>query len=127
MRQNTELTTMPPEFTVIEENDKEVITFYTDVQEAQREGQDEPYTVYTAVAWTMNTPVSPNLEERIAAQPDLWLAKVKAVTEAEEAAAKLEDLKKTATDDAVCELAEIVADLADGVTELATLIAGLEG
>ena len=70
---------------------------------------------------------SPNLEERIAAQPGLWLAKVKAVTEAEEAAAELERLKETATDDAVCELADIVADLTDAVTELATMVAGLEG
>jgi len=45
------------------------------------------------------------------------------VTYAEESAAHLEELKVTATDDAVCELAEIVADLADAVTELAGLIA----
>ncbi|WP_418231641.1 hypothetical protein [Butyricicoccus sp.] len=49
------------------------------------------------------------------------------MTEAEEAAAELERLKETATDDAVCELADIVADLTDAVTELATMVAGLEG
>ena len=123
MRQSTELTVMPPEFTVTVEDDRAIITFYTDVKAVQREDQ----TAYTAIAWTMNAPVSPNLEERIAAQPGLWLAKVKAVTEAEEAAAELERLKETATDDAVCELADIVADLTDAVTELATMVAGLEG
>lgn len=123
MRQSTELTAMPPEFTVTVEDDRAIITFYTDVKAVQREDQ----TAYMAIAWTMNAPVSPNLEERIAAQPGLWLAKVKAVTEAEEAAAELERLKETATDDAVCELADIVADLTDAVTELATMVAGLEG
>ena len=123
MRQSTELTAMPPEFTVTVEDDRAIITFYTDVKAVQREDQ----TAYTAITWTMNAPVSPNLEERIAAQPGLWLAKVKAVTEAEEAAAELERLKETATDDAVCELADIVADLTDAVTELATMVAGLEG
>lgn len=123
MRQSTELTAMPPEFTVTVEDDRAIITFYTDVKAVQREDQ----TAYTAIAWTMNAPVSPNLEGRIAAQPGLWLAKVKAVTEAEEAAAELERLKETATDDAVCELADIVADLTDAVTELATMVAGLEG
>lgn len=123
MRQSTELTAMPPEFTVTVEDDRAIITFYTDAKAVQREDQ----TAYTAIAWTMNAPVSPNLEERIAAQPGLWLAKVKAVTEAEEAAAELERLKETATDDAVCELADIVADLTDAVTELATMVAGLEG
>lgn len=97
MRQSTELTAMPPEFTVIVEDDRAIITFYTDAKAVEREDQ----TAYTAIAWTMNAPVSPNLEERIAAQPGLWLAKVKAVTEAEEAAAELERLKETATDDAV--------------------------
>ena len=121
MRQSTELTVMPPEFTVTVENDRAIITFFTDVQEVQREDQ----TAYAATAWTMNAPASPNLEERIAAQPGLWLAKVKAVTEAEEAAAELERLKETATDDAVCELADIVADLTDAVTELAAMIAGM--
>ena len=123
MRQSTELTAMPPEFTVTVEDDRAIITFYTDAKAVQREDQ----TAYTAIAWMMNAPVSPNLEERIAAQPGLWLAKVKAVTEAEEAAAELERLKETATDDAVCELADIVADLTDAVTELATMVAGLEG
>lgn len=123
MRQSTELTAMPPEFTVTVEDDRAIITFYTDAKAVQCEDQ----TAYTAIAWTMNAPVLPNLEERIAAQPGLWLAKVKAVTEAEEAAAELERLKETATDDAVCELADIVADLTDAVTELATMVAGLEG
>ena len=125
MRQNTELTVMPPEFTVTVENDRAIITFYTDVQEVRREGQEETQTAYAATAWTMNAPAAHNLSERIAAQPGLWLARVKAVTEAEEAADELERLKETATDDAVCELAGIVADLTDAVTELASMIAGM--
>jgi len=63
------------------------------------------------------------LPQRVRRDPELWRAKVKGVTAAEEAAARLEELKVTATDDAVCELAGIVADLADAVTDLAELIA----
>ncbi len=64
-----------------------------------------------------------NLESRIAANPDLWLAKAKSVTAAEEAEAELERLKLTATDDAVCELAELVAYLTEAVVELSAMIA----
>ena len=64
-----------------------------------------------------------NLSQRIRRDPELWRAKVKAVTAAEESAARLEELKVTATDDAICDLADIVADLTDAVTELAALIA----
>lgn len=64
-----------------------------------------------------------NLSQRIRRDPELWRAMVKAVTAAEESAAHLEELKVTATDDAICELAEIVADLTDAVVELAALIA----
>ena len=72
--------------------------------------------------WSMVVQNQNNLEERIGAAPGLWLDKIKAVTAAEESAAELERLKETATDDAVCELAEIVADLTDAVTELASMI-----
>lgn len=52
----------------------------------------------------------------------MWRAKVKAVTAAEESAARLEELKATATDDAICDLGEMVAYLSDAVIELAMLI-----
>jgi hypothetical protein len=63
------------------------------------------------------------LNQRIRRDPELWRAKVKAVTAAEESASHLEELKVTATDDAICDLADIVADLTDAVVELAALIA----
>lgn len=71
----------------------------------------------------MRCPWQDNLPARVEANPDLWLAKIKTITAAEESAAELERLKLTATDDAICELAEIVADLTDAVTELAGMIA----
>lgn len=71
----------------------------------------------------MRCPWQDNLQERVEASPELWLAKIRSVTAAEESAAELERLKLTATDDAICELAEIVADLTDAVTELAGMIA----
>ena len=71
----------------------------------------------------MLTPWQDDLESRIMADLPAWLARVKAVTAAEETAAELEQLKKIATDDAVCELAELVATLVDAVVELASLIA----
>ena len=71
----------------------------------------------------MNCPWQPTLRQRVSDDPDLWLAKIKAVTAQEEAAARLEELKATATDDAICELAVIVADLMNAVVELAAMIA----
>lgn len=71
----------------------------------------------------MLTPWQDDLESRIMDDLPAWLARVKAVTAAEETAAELEQLKKTATDDAVYELAELVATLVDAVVELAGLIA----
>ena len=119
MRQNTELSAMPPVFSVEQENGTAIITFYTDVQPVEREND----TAYQAVAWSMRCPWQDNLPERVEANPDLWLAKIKSITAAEESAAELERLKQTATDDAICDLAEIVADLTDAVTELAGMIA----
>ena len=118
MRVRTELSERPPEYSVTNDKGTARIRFYTDVQEEQR---DEG-TVFTADMWEMSCPWQQNLEPRIAQNPELWLAKVKAVTHAEEAAARLEDLKATATDDAICDLGEMVAYLADAVMELATLI-----
>ena len=119
MRQNTELSAMPPVFTVEQENGMAIITFFTDVQEVEHgEG-----IAFQAVAWSMRCPWQDNLPARVEANPDLWLAKIKTITAAEESAAELERLKQTATDDAICDLAEIVADLTDAVTELAGMIA----
>lgn len=118
MRVKTELTVKPPVFSVVKENQMAIVTFYSDVQEEQR-GED---TLWSATAWTMDCVWTENLENRIGANPDLWFAKVKSVTAAEESAVELERLKKTATDDAVCELAELVADLTDAVVELSMLV-----
>ena len=124
MRTNTELSAMPPAYFVLNEGDMGVIRFYTDVQAGSVEAQGgETETRYSATEWTMLTPWQDDLESRIMADPPAWLARVKAVTAAEETAAELEQLKKTATDDAVCELAELVATLVDAVVELASLIA----
>ena len=109
---------MPPVFSVEQEKGMAIITFYTDVQQVELEND----TAYQATAWSMHCPWTENLVERIEAKPDLWLAKIKSVTEAEESAVELERLKLTATDDAICELAGLVSDLVDAVTELATMI-----
>ena len=118
MKQMTELSERPPMYRVTNDNGIARVRFYTDVQEQQREGD----TIFTAVMWEMSCPLLSNLPTRVKNAPDLWLAKVKAVTNAEEAAARLEELKATATDDAVCDLGEMVAYLSDAVMELATLI-----
>ncbi len=125
MRQTTEFSTKPNAFDVTVEGSRAIVTFYTDVQEIERQEQEGTVTAWTATAWTMTVPKQDGLEERISANTELWLQKIKTVTETEEAAKKLEILKETATDDAVCELAEIVADLTDAVTELANMIAGM--
>lgn len=119
MRVKTELSVMPPEFSVVKEGRMASIIFYTDVQEVKR---DES-TVWTAEAWEMDCVWTENLESRIAKNPALWLARAKSVTAAEEATVKMEQLKVTATDDAVCELAELVAYLTEAVVELSTMIA----
>ena len=118
MRQKTELSAMPPVFSVEQEKGMAIITFYTDVQQVEREND----IAYQAMAWSMRCPWTEHLVERIEAKPNLWLSKIKSVTEAEEAAIELERLKLTATDDAICELAGLVSDLVDAVTELATMI-----
>jgi len=119
MRQRTELSEMPPAFSVTNDSGTARIRFFEDIQEEQR----EEGSVFTATMWEMSCPWQANLNQRIRRDPELWRAKVKAVTAAEESAARLEELKVTATDDAICDLAEIVADLTDAVVELAALIA----
>ena len=119
MRVRTELSERPPEYSVTNDKGTARIRFYTDVQEAER---DEG-TVFTADMWEMSCPWQPTLTERIARNPELWLAKIKAVTREEEAREKLERLKETAADTAICELADIVAELMEAVAELAEMIA----
>lgn len=119
MRVNTELSERPPVYTVTNDAGTARIRFYTDVQEEQREDG----SVFKATMWEMSCPWTPTLPRRVSYNTNMWWAKVKAVTAAEESAAHLEDLKATATDDAICDLAEMVADLMDAVTELAALIA----
>lgn len=119
MRVRTELSERPPIYSVTNDAGTARIRFYEDIAEEQREGD----SVFTATMWEMSCPWQANLNQRIRRDPELWRAKVKAVTAAEESAAHLEELKVTATDDAICDLAEIVADLTDAVVELAALIA----
>ena len=125
LRQTTEFSTKPNAFDVTVEGSRAIVTFYTDATEIERQEQEGTVTAWTATAWTMTVPNQEGLAERIEKNPDLWLTKVETVTAAEESAAKLKVLEKTATDDAVCELAEIVADLTGAVTELASMIAGM--
>ena len=119
MRIRTELSEKPPVYSVTNDSGTARIRFYEDVQEEQRDDT----TVYTATMWEMSSPWQKSLNRRILDNTEAWRAKVKAVTYAEESAAHLEELKAMATDDAVCDLAEIVADLIDAVTELATMMA----
>lgn len=74
---------MPREFTVTEEGEKAIITFYTDVQQVQH----EEGLAYTATMWTTVVPYQNNLNERIAVNPGKWLAMIKELTENEEAEA----------------------------------------
>lgn len=71
MRIKTELSEMPPAFTVSREGQKAVIIFYTDVQEKQL---DDGSTAYEAVSWTMEVPWLESLETRISANLASWLA-----------------------------------------------------
>ena len=119
MRVSTELSERPPVYSVVKEKETAYIRFYTDVQEEQRE---EDF-VFKANMWEMSCPWAPNLERRIHDNSAAWLAKVKAVTREEEARAELEQLKETATDNAICELADIVAEMMEAISELAEMIA----
>ena len=122
MKQKTEMSERPSDFELTVEGKKTIVTFYTDVEEIQRDGETKE-TAYTATAWTMVVPTQDSLKERIEKNPDLWLTKIKTLTATEEADAELARLKETATDDAVCDLASVVSDLVDAVSELATMIA----
>ena len=78
MRLEVELSEMPPEFAVEREKETAVISFYTDVQ---KENGD----FYRATMWRMRVPWQENLRDRIAANPGLWLDRVRHDTEKEEA------------------------------------------
>lgn len=68
MRQKTELSESPQSFTVTKEGQTAVITFYTDVEEEQRDGT----TVYTAIAWDLRVPWQEHLKERIGSNQESW-------------------------------------------------------
>ncbi len=70
MRIKTELSERPSAYTVVREGDEAAVIFYTDVEEVQRDGE----TVYTAVTYDLRRPWADNLETRIAAHPEDWLA-----------------------------------------------------
>ena len=75
MRVKTELSERPPQFTVSRENQLQaVITFYTDVQEVQREDG----SAWSAVAWSMTGTWTDGLEARIAADPNSWFSLISA-------------------------------------------------
>lgn len=75
MRVKTELSERPPLFTVSRESQLQaVITFYTDVQEVQREDG----VGWSAVSWSMTGTWTDGLEARIAADPDSWFSLISA-------------------------------------------------
>lgn len=103
MRVKTELSEKPPVYTVVQEGTEAVITFYTDVVEAERDGE----TVWEAVEWTEKRPWADNLPERIAADPDLWRSNIQHLTEEEERRAADRELDAAIAED----LPDLVLDL----------------
>lgn len=103
MRVKTELSEKPPVYTVVQEGTEAVITFYTDVVEAERDGE----AVWEAVEWTEKRPWADNLPERIAADPDLWRSNIQYVTEEEERKAE-EAMREAAIAE---DLPDLVLDL----------------
>lgn len=71
MRQRTELSERPQPFTVNREGQMAIITFFTDIQEEQR----EEGTAYTAIAWDMKVPWQDSLAERIENNMNQWFQK----------------------------------------------------
>ena len=122
MRVKTELSERPPVFAVSREKQQAVITFYTDVQQLEREEGE----AWSATAWTMYGTWADNLESRIAANQELWFLTVKNRCLAEEREAVIEASKLTVEDltSAVLELGELFAEQDDALVELAELIAG---
>lgn len=118
MRIITELSQRPPTHSVTNDGGIARVRFYTDIQEQQRDDE----TVFVATMWEMSCPWTDSLERRVDANQEMWLTKVKALTAQEETKARLDEMAKTATDDAIAELAGIVATLMDAVGELAALI-----
>lgn len=62
------------------EGTEAVITFYTDVVETERDGE----RLWEAVEWTTKRPWADNLEDRVAADPELWRSGIQHITEQEE-------------------------------------------
>ena len=120
MRVKTELSERPAAFTVGREGDKAVITFYTDVEQLEKdEGK-----AWSATAWTMIGNWTDRLEERIAARPEVWFNLVQAKCYAEERKIAIETQRPTVEDltAAVLELGELFAAQDDALVELAELI-----
>ena len=118
MRKRTELSERPPEYSVVNDGGMARVRFYEGVQEKPRDGEN----AWTAEMWELSLPWTPDLPERVAARPGLWREKVKDAVRGAEARAALEKLNGTATETAVCELADIVAELVDAVAELAEMV-----
>ena len=75
MKIKTELSEMPPVFTVAKIGEMVDVTFYSEIQSLGR--GDE--TIYEATAWTARFPWTPSLETRIAGNVDAWRARVEAI------------------------------------------------
>ena len=74
MRVKTELSERPPAFTVDRSMGKAAITFYTNVEQLQREDGE----AWSAIAWSIERDWTDNIAERVAADPDKWFAMVSA-------------------------------------------------
>lgn len=73
MRTKINLSEMPPAFTVTQEGDQAIITFYTDVQEVPSVGESPSSPSYDATAWTITRCWTSGLSSRIEANIDKWL------------------------------------------------------
>ena len=120
MREKTELSERPAAFAVSREGNKAVITFYTDVQQLEKDEGE----AWSATAWTMIGNWTDSLAERIAAKPEVWFNLVQAKCYAEEREIAIETQKLTVEDltAAVLELGELFAAQDDALVELAELI-----
>lgn len=99
MRVRTELSEMPPAFTVVRTGEMADITFYSDIQ-ADARGEE---IVYSATAWTATFPWASTLQTRIEESTEVWRAKVeeKCTNEAAERIRSIRDALLRASDASV--------------------------